>query len=307
MQKPHIRIQLLLISILLNSACAVAQQYCPMPDSNMVWKCHYVTFSSSSGGSVSVYDDYIAGDTVISATSYKKIYAYGCTYSVAQQGCNQGPPLYVGALRDDSIARKVYFRFPNTTADTLLIDFNITVGQPIPYSYVAQDGFVVTSVDSIRFGNKWHRCYHTGQPQSLGEYMLIEGLGATSGLRVEYNYGTTTNWLDCAYYDNRPAFPDTLVGCVTLVGIADPTPIQTLTIAPNPASSEIMISLPSFASKEDWVITITDINGAVVKSIDTPFYENISIGLEGFSACLYTIICTDAEQRLIGKLVVLPD
>src|SRR5437016_3803060 len=81
---------------------ATAQTYQPFPEENVVWtQLNYA--SQQSYESANYYTFFIKGDTTLNGTSYKKMYS---TNAFTEQVY---PVFYMGGMRQDTAARKVYF------------------------------------------------------------------------------------------------------------------------------------------------------------------------------------------------------
>src|ERR1700722_19006518 len=125
--------KLLLLFILLSSLNGNAQTsvYHPLPDSNAYWN---ESFAYTPDGSTCVERDYsvfINGDSVVGGKTYKKFYAnsYACNCAANCSGSVYYPTELYGLIRQDTANKKVYQY--DGTADVLVYDFNLTVGDSL--------------------------------------------------------------------------------------------------------------------------------------------------------------------------------
>lgn len=159
----------LLFIALLFSANTIAQTYIPLPDTNVVW-------------SVDTSKITVSGDTVLNAVSYNKYYVTADT--------SLAPNSYqlAGLVRQDSVNKKVFGILPGQSAEQLMYDFSLNVGDTIT---VYSIGFIhpgpnlvkVIAKDSVQINSTYRqRLTLTGYvyPNILIEYWT-EGLGSSYG------------------------------------------------------------------------------------------------------------------------------
>lgn len=153
------------------------QSYIHFPDSNAVWHETYV-FSPPPQIWFLWYDGigetYYNGDTIINNKVFHKLYQ-----TMRNIFCSQviEHTYYAGALREDTINKKVFAFNPGDDAEHLLYDFNLQTGDTLPYS----GGAIVDFIDTIvtNEGIKRSRWNVTGGYYSSA---VIEGIGGTHGL-----------------------------------------------------------------------------------------------------------------------------
>lgn len=162
-------------------ASAQTSVYHPFPDSNAVWG---LLSGATSCPDISV-QDYYAGDTIIDQHTYKIIAEYVTDpIDCAPQGIG------TGFLFDDTAARKVYWRIPGATSDSLLYDFTLEVGDTLRGLYantgLCSDAPVtIISIDSIEVGGSYRRKMNLSNDDCFGP-SIIEGVGSTTGLTSCY-------------------------------------------------------------------------------------------------------------------------
>jgi type IX secretion system substrate protein len=227
--------------------------YHPFPDSNAVWNetswfVNNVTLTYFV--TPTVY--FLAGDTVISSLHYKKILSSGYTQSSNYPFPTSGyfNNLYSGAIRQDSIYKKVYYRTNSSTSvDTLLYNFNLSVGDTLPASYINYHGVnYVSSIDSILIGTNYRKQYHIsafggGMPGTNYD-SLIEGIGSTMGLLypilIPDEAGSNLN---CFSQNNAVMYVNPSGTCDSTLSIKAINKQSIIfNISPNPSSGNISIA-----------------------------------------------------------------
>ncbi|MBA2422523.1 MAG: hypothetical protein H0V61_04790 [Chitinophagales bacterium] len=131
-----------------------AQTYHPFPENEAVW--HEEAWGIGCPVIPCEYDQYMySGDTVINGYLYHKLYlSYKFLGQVTQSG-------YVGFIRQDSLAKKVYYITLGGPYENLLYDFNLQVGDfyPETYNHNSQDTFIISKVDSILLNGSYRKKY----------------------------------------------------------------------------------------------------------------------------------------------------
>jgi hypothetical protein len=173
---------------------------------------NYFFPDSNSYFSVSWMKFWFEGDTSIGDFTYKKVYVQShdsiADFSKAR---------YFAALREDTIAEKVYFRYVdyNGNAEFLLYDFSVNIGDTVsfyslwPFWYPELKQRVVESIDSTLIDNHYrkrinfHQYY---QPESW-----IEGIGSTNGIFFPGYFDIADamehTYLLCAHIDGELIYP----------------------------------------------------------------------------------------------------
>lgn len=141
------------------------------------------------------------GDTLINNLNFFKLYKSGVAqYDTPFYYDN----IYVGALRDDN--DKMFFIKKNRQVETLLFDFNLSIGDTIK-SHIGKDKIIV-SIDTLQNGRRVF--YHNRDHFNLGYF--IEGIGANGGLfsagsaYIILHSGEQTNYLICYSENNSLVF-----------------------------------------------------------------------------------------------------
>lgn len=202
---------LLFFLISLNSKVK-SQQYniFPLVDSAN-WRMYYGCGDAFLCSEDLLYDYSIQGDTSIFGQVYKKLFISGTKLYIHHFGspncCLIYPSNgYVGAIRQDTISRKVFVFEPNFNSDSLLYDFTLDVGDTLKSSLLSNiflcdsSDLIVTEIDSVLIGSTYHKkwifnCYL--------EY--IEGIGSTIDPFGVYNRENGIN-LICFKYNDTPVY-----------------------------------------------------------------------------------------------------
>ncbi len=256
-------------------AIAQVSVYHPFPDSNAVWG---MTASCTDWncGTYRYIQDYMAGDTVIDGNAYT-IIAQSVSGDFEGCSCTIPEDLGAGFLREDTAARKVYWRFPSATSDTLLYDFTLEVGDTLGGLYgntglCAQGIFTVQYIDSILVGNSYRKMI-VFQGGPCNPTAIIEGVGSTNGLTACYTIPTSFSIrLDCftvadTLLYSAPCGP-TQISCGDLPsgvqGVAWPV-AEPIAFHPNPMASVVQLVCRAGLCPLDLVLR--DVTGkAVVRS-----------------------------------------
>ena len=231
--------------VLVTLCNAQTNVYHPFPDSNAVWGMSSGCFDTNCGDWQYI-KDYYGGDTLIDGNNYKKIVEE--VYPMTNGNCCPVPNgSGAGLLRDDTIAKKVYWRAQWMSNDTLLYDFTLQVGDTVNDFLQCEWGaLTVVSIDSILIGGSYRKRINFDYTLIMPyqNYSIIEGIGSTDGLTVPncntMGFGTFLNCFsenDIVLYSHGLS-PDT-IPCGTLpVGVNNlhQQTKEMVTVFPNPAT-----------------------------------------------------------------------
>ncbi|MBK5284340.1 MAG: hypothetical protein JJE25_02970, partial [Bacteroidia bacterium] len=186
--------KILFFFIFIASIAAKAQTvvYHPFPDSNAVWIAQWGCCQPGGGPGCTItcctitnwYE--MTGDSILNGRTYHKIESLG-TYSCNPPFCSPCglPDWGIRLIREDS-TKRIWIWDTFSMADTLLYDFNLSVGDTINTLYSNDIGspHIVQSIDSIFIGIDYRKIYYYGS--NLGNdsctQFLIEGIGTGAGL-----------------------------------------------------------------------------------------------------------------------------
>jgi hypothetical protein len=161
--------------------------YYPLPDTNAGW-------NEKSGGVQSMdckdYHDVITGDTIVNGFVYHKLQRSGVHYWDNYLECSDIIwfyfNYYIGAYRNDSINKKVFFLPLGASSDSILYDFNLCLNCPLPQTYIYDStlNYHICIIDSILIGEQYRKRYRICSQNINNPHVgdLIEGIGSTLGL-----------------------------------------------------------------------------------------------------------------------------
>ena len=243
-----------IIFLLLFSSRLFAHSYIPFPDSSAWWTVdvHHASFPANQG------QYFISGDTIINTLSYHKVFLIDTTQMTVS---------YQLAMRQDTIAEQVYMKGVNFP-EFLAYDFSLAVGDTFYADSFATEFFTVSVVDSILIQGQYRKHLHLIPTQfgciCLCEPDWIEGIGSLYGLLPVQCSEFAVVSLVCFSHFNQQIYPDT-GNCYSLLttGIEDKIRYESITISPNPFSSNISISITKPFSKQI-LLSIKNLMGQIV-------------------------------------------
>ncbi len=318
---------LFVLTIFNGSLHAQTSVYHPFPQSGISWRedMDGVGFSccctSGSWQSYCLTEDnyelFLDGDTTIGSHVYSKIYRLGyfAEYLLSmypftcESGCTNYDPqfygnIYVGGLRQDIPGRKVYFHPAESGAqDTLLYDFNLSVGDYLSQTYNNETMTnMVSSIDSVLIGTEYHTRYWLDYEQQHEYIAIIEGIGSTYGLlfalRPPFEF---TNQLVCVKINSNPVYPDTETIC-SLNEIGEVEQIFSFSVSPNPVETSALLQVsPEFANVE---LVIYNESGQEVKRKKL-LNTSVKIDRSEFDSGVYFFKgVNQSGQVAIGKFMI---
>ena len=261
--------------VLLVCAMAIAvpvkaqfNDYHPFPDSNAVWGMTSWCMDGQCGDAAHIQNSY-AGDTLIDGFQYKRIQEIFVMTS--SNGCCYPPEnLGSGFLREDTIAKKVYWRSEAMAGDTLLYDFDVQVGDTLTgYMGSCDMTWTVGSIDSILIDLNYRKRINYEVSFDPGiQFSIIEGIGSTYGLTtcpfVPFEMGI---FLSCYTVDGDLLYPPSgadMAACGDLTSAVDPHMAlgsSPLTCMPNPATDRLVLQCD--VSRLPLDVSVVDLTGVV--------------------------------------------
>ena len=235
---------IILFAFVFFSADAQTNVYHPFPDSNAYWNSYksWMVNSNPPVGVDVIIWDWIVGDTVIGSFTYKKIKEY--TYCQNNAATTLG---LAALLRQDSIQKKVFLF--NGHGDTLLYDFNLSVGDTIPKWYIntTYPQNKISSIDSILIGTTYRKRFNISMGGCCGPQSLIEGIGSTMGLFLPLDQGVEHgSTLQCFSHNGQTLYPNSTGSCNFDVGINNIIHQNDFSISPNPTSGIFNVQMSKF-------------------------------------------------------------
>lgn len=216
----------------------VSQNYVPIQESGVTWRVDKVSCVYCTADFVtctcSKFQYTLQGDTTVGSYTYKKIHREWQDideFEVTDSG-------YVGALRQEINNKRAYYLIPNTTIDTLLYDFNLSIGDTLPPSYIHEaSNSIIVEIDSILLGYNYHKTYRIGNIS----HTLIEGIGSTAGLLESLQFFEVSYHLKC--FSLSSGYHHVFDGsndCDIITNIPQTEKIN-IQISPNPATETLII------------------------------------------------------------------
>jgi len=296
------KLLVLLITLVCLNTKAQTNLYYPLPEANTYWNentwgtdfNHPQPYITSDN-----YTLFYSNDTLINSIAYHKILKSGYTNTYPNIN-NFYSNVYVGALRQDSAQKKVYFIYLNDHLEQLLYNFNLTVGDTLPNHN--QQWNIIQKIDSVLVGNFFHKRFLL---QVLGNtnhidttIAIIEGVGSIGGLYNLFEAGESGSHLHCfgSYNQNYPTTAD----CLYITDINKVNFKNDITIYPNPSNGSFQVTVNNEQATE---IKIYDIAGKLVLS--QSINGNATIHANTLNEGIYTISISNSEDKANKKLVII--
>src|ERR1700741_1013453 len=233
------------------------------------WRVNKVAGGPS--GPASNYDYYykLCGDTLINGMPYKRVFA-------AIHNVMSGPPQSLvfqphGDFRQDSLAKRSYYHQMSVNTDSLIMDYNLNLGDTIKggfYSYMLPPNLsVIVKIDSVVFGSIKHKVLFTDTVMGISNpagIWFLEGVGNVCGFLEPIviplsGYGTFLQ----SFTENY--------SCSDVSSIQDLQGSKGLFVYPNPVVSELHVSTPLFIRN----MIVYDITGKKVKEFTAEHDVNV--------------------------------
>ena len=294
---------LLLISAFLTlSATAQRSGYQPFPDSNCTWNMHYLFYCMSGGITDEQYSITMTGDTVINSLVYHKLktpyiqgtITGGCTSSISAG--------YKGAIRQNIADRKVYIISPGASAEQLLYDFTMQVGDSVKgyiESFNGKD--VVESIDSVFTGSRYLKRWYINHCYNI---YFIEGIGSTYGL-IEFSPGCVTDlWdinLTCFQQNGQTLYPDTTMDCRLITSVNSIIKeSNSVKVYPNPSNGSFTVEFEEPQNFRE--IRLTGLPGNVI--LRQQINNQVKIKLNDLPAGIYFLTVIGKDDRTTTTKIV---
>lgn len=161
-----------------------------------------------------------------------------------------GSPVPYGLIREDTVARKVYFRrfqFDWSVGEEHLIyDFKLPVGNSIQMAdgiWYTLDSVVMTTIDNGESRRKFH--FHTSD-QAFGPSFYIEGIGGKNGFAYPMGeYFEYRSDLVCVKRSGEILYSagNYSSPCNFITATHAPVATENIQVSPNPVSQELQLSI----------------------------------------------------------------
>ena len=266
------------------------------------YKTIYTVYDSNSGWTMPI------GDSTYYVLELEKSYyppyfsgdmAGICNFTAGSSGYYHD---YPGLLREDTIARKVYYLPIDSTNERLLYDFNLNVGDTLkPYTaYSCLTPIIVTQIDSVLIGGNFRKQWTVNSGNCLWDGRIIEGIGSLFGLLEPYSNFERWGFVDCYSVNSVTMFSQSPDCPVLITNIDKQIKVDNVTISPNPAKNSITISQtePTFNKYE-----IYSLNGKLVaENKITSILQKVD--LTNYAEGMYIVKLIGTQKVEFKKIVV---
>jgi hypothetical protein len=282
------------------------QVYQPFPTSSALWR------ESSNGFQCSCCSEYqytITGDTVINTLTYHKLQKTGVAYQENWNGnCTTNIAYsinqYVGSFINDSANKLINFIYPSESADSILYNFNLAIGDTVPPSPLNEHGNIVnivTAIDSVYLGNVYHKRFKLDdcsfEPQQL---YYIEGIGSTYGLLSPTSCPFEAIYtLECFTIASQSVYPNSGASCSMITAGDDILSANQFSIFPNPTNGLVKIE----SNLQMFSISVFNSLGLLVhqKNVNS---NTFSLDLSYLPTGLYIIEFSSNEKQLYRQTLI---
>lgn len=295
------KISILLITLLITSV-SFSQTYFKFPTSNTIW--NYKIVGSLSYPYEWPVIDSLGQPTTIGSNQYIEV------YRAAQGNCN-----IIGAIREDTLQRKIYFH--NYTDEIILYDFTLDIGDTIYYStnlYYNLDYYkVVDFIDSVNVSGQYRKRWHLTNSYMSMTDTWIEGIGSV------YRYGLLyPNDPDLVLDASNPYFGcfshDTITymdgsncygTCPCTDWLVEISEIDKnsdgVNIFPNPTENIVTIEISNENLNYDYIELFT-YNGGLVDKFKINS-KKLEINMNSLKKGLYYIKLTGNEKTILKRVI----
>ncbi len=238
--------------------------YYSFPDSAASWNYQFTMNCLNGTISDETYSYILDQDTIINAIVYHKLIVPNIL-SNSSGTCNSHAAGYLGAVRENTTAKKIYFIPPGTSIEELLYDFNLQAGDTIKGYLPASTPSLLTvqSVDSVLAGTTYRKRWKTNSCYFAD---IIEGIGSTYGLIEKIPWCETDMAhysLLCCKQNDSALYPISGSDCnlITNYYNAGNKQQEVIVISPNPAGGIINIKTKGKILES---VVIFDLAGRIV-------------------------------------------
>ena len=211
---------------------------------------------------------------------------------------------FIGHIREDTIARKVYFLHIDSINEHLLYDFTLNVGDTLKSTLTTYCLYpTVTEIDSILINGDYRKRWTFNDGGCVWNGQIIEGIGSTMGLLIPMINFEWGGHLNCFSEENVNMYSQDNTTCPLplITGITNSKKqYSNLTISPNPAKNSITISQtePTFNKYE-----IYSLNGKLVSENKiTSIVQKVD--LTGYAEGMYIVKLIGTQKVEFKKVMV---
>ena len=298
--------KLVFIPLVIFFSLIKAQTYKPFDIKNTQWDVFICKNVGGPSNNPNIdYNDtkyIICNDTIVFNTkSYRSIYIQQHLYTNYSMVNSTSSLSLYGYFRQDSVLKRSYLKLPSWANDSLLLDYNLQLGDTIKRGlyYQASTSFsncnavwVIKKIKLKTFGTIIAKCFYTDTVGSGGSNTyFIEGAGHNNGIFINPFYGET--YCKIFNYCSNMGNINMLSNCMGIINRVSTVTNESfkLTIYPKPANEVINVELGMLASTgsaTNYKIEITDALGEVLlNQIATTNY--ITININNFNSGIYFV------------------
>ncbi|MFI5219373.1 MAG: T9SS type A sorting domain-containing protein [Bacteroidia bacterium] len=215
-----------------------------------------------------------------------------------------GPAGY--AFRQDVALKKVYAYDVAFQTESILIDFNLQVGDTLTSSKIIwgtqPSPFIINSVDSVLILGTYHRRYNFPSQGMYLDTSIIEGIGCTSGLFGPPFFFELGGHLICFSHFGYQLYIDdtastTPCGIVSVPEYANP---ESLNIYADYSYQFLHVEIPDPAKNYSYLLM--DITGKDISRGKLPAFHNI-VDINTLAHGVYFLKAYSSEQSFVRKFV----
>lgn len=284
--------------LLLFTAKFTFSQYRPLPMQNAEWVCSGAFNLLSTPTSIN-YMYYTDNDTLIGSMVYVNIRKVEIP-SVNDVNTYQ---TYTGAIRQDTLNKKIYIVPTDSTSEKLLYDFSLNVGDTV-VSFLNETCPAIETIgaiDSIIVNGNYHRRLHLQGGCSGIQIYYIEGIGSNFGLIFPNNTGNLSN-LICTKVNNQTYYPDSSTSCDLVTSVSSLDIDMAIDIYPNPSNNEINIIIPDTEKLTSNIITLLSPLGQILITEKINSQKSI-IDISSLPKGLYLLTISVNENIFTKKII----
>ncbi|MDC0644118.1 T9SS type A sorting domain-containing protein [Crocinitomicaceae bacterium] len=285
-------------------------QYQPFLEPNKTWR----ELASNLIDDSWFIDEYkIENDTIINAVEYKKIEL------VWSNDVNMNTPIYVAAVREDTMMKKVFivYGWDPTETERLLYDFDLNIGDQhtFDYCYTAQFPYPNTyNVDSMGIYTDdngtnrkvWYLNWNDGDIT----YRIVEGVGSNTGLFSYSCSFTDSRHLVCVHKDSAVLYLNELPYAnycgpyAPYVGLQEYNiEEEAISLHPNPVNSFIKIKFPKISEFSKVNIVVIDQMGREFQLDYVKELNGIQIDVDKLNSGFYHLYIQTESRSYFKKFI----
>lgn len=224
-------------------------------------------------------------------------------------------------LREDALSKKVYLLNPTRTAENILYDFSLNVGDTFPVIPPTNIPFYLVNIDSVLINADYRKrfTFESTVPAGVFTTIWIEGIGNITNILGSYTPTTASNLTVCAYENSIVVldqtqsnflYPPVSYDCsFLLTGYNDisQTVFEKMDILPNPFNERVSINI-TLHRPQKISVKLYDMMGNLIRSYadaDKPVTGNLSYDFNAtnLSQGIYICIMQGEYNTLVEKII----